>query len=136
MILPKPRIAARPIAFILSPARRDRAAAHPCPEDTMRPPLATLALALAAVASAHAQAPDPNLGRDIAATCANCHGTNGASLGTVPSLAGQPRQEIIARMKDFKAGTRQATIMHQLAKGYTDDQLELAAAFLAAQPAP
>jgi cytochrome c553 len=101
----------------------------------VRTPFAALALALAAVAPAHAQAPDPNLGRNLAATCANCHGTSGASLGTVPSLAGQPRQDIVAKMKDFKAGTRQATIMHQLAKGYTDEQIELAAAYLAAQPA-
>jgi cytochrome c553 len=36
-------------------------------------------------------------------------------------------------MKEFKAGTRPATIMQQLAKGYTDDQIERAAAYFAAQ---
>src|SRR5256885_3102448 len=36
-----------------------------------------------------AQGTDPNLGRNLAAACANCHGTNGASLQGMPSLAGQ-----------------------------------------------
>jgi sulfide dehydrogenase cytochrome subunit len=40
-------------------------------------------------------------------------------------------------MKDFQSGKRPATIMHQQAKGYTDQQLQLIAAYLAAQkPAP
>jgi cytochrome c553 len=101
-------------------------------EDSMRTPFAALAIALAA-ATAYAQAPDPNLGRNVAASCANCHGTDGVSQGTVPSLAGQSSQDIVAKMKEFKAGTRPATIMQQLAKGYTDDQIERAAAYFAAQ---
>jgi sulfide dehydrogenase cytochrome subunit len=34
---------------------------------------------------------------------------------------------------DFKAGKRPATIMHQLAKGYTDEQLADIAGYFAAQ---
>ena len=30
---------------------------------------------------------DPNLGRDVAANCANCHGTDGRSQGIIPALA-------------------------------------------------
>ena len=84
------------------------------------------------------QAQDRNLGRNLAAQCANCHGTNGHSAGGVPSLAGQGRAYLIAQMNAFKNGQRSgpaATIMHQLAKGYTDEQIALMAEFFAAQPA-
>jgi cytochrome c553 len=36
-------------------------------------------------------------------------------------------------MAAFKAGTRSATIMHQLAKGYSDAQIAQIAAYFAAQ---
>jgi sulfide dehydrogenase cytochrome subunit len=73
--------------------------------------------------------PYPNLGRDIAANCVSCHGTGGA----IPALAGRDAQAIVQRMKDFRAGTRPATVMQQLAKGYSDTQIDAAAAYLAAQ---
>jgi cytochrome c553 len=76
---------------------------------------------------------DPNLGRNIAATCANCHGTSGASVGGNEPLAGKPKAEIVQKMQDFKAGRKPATIMHQLAKGFTDAQIEAAAEYFAAQ---
>ena len=34
---------------------------------------------------------------------------------------------------DYKSGELPATIMHQIAKGYTDEQIKLVAAFFAAQ---
>jgi len=87
---------------------------------------------LLAAGSALAQG-NPNLGRDIAATCANCHGTRGVSAGGNEPLAGMPKAEMVQKMQDFKAGRRPATIMHQLAKGYTDAQIEAAAEYFAAQ---
>ncbi len=105
-------------------------------EDTLRHFTVVIGTALVVVAgTAYAQTPDPNLARNIAAGCANCHGTNGVSQGGTPSLAGMPRQELVARMKEYKAGTRPATIMIQLAKGYSDEQIELIAGWFAAQPA-
>jgi sulfide dehydrogenase cytochrome subunit len=77
--------------------------------------------------------PYANLGRDVAANCANCHGTDGRSRGAIPSLAGQDAQVIVQRMKEFRDGRRAATVMQQLAKGYTDAQIEAAAAYFAAQ---
>ena len=82
-----------------------------------------------------AQAQDANLGRNLAATCANCHGTNGQARGDSKPLAGVSAEKIIAAFADFKSGAMPATIMHQISKGYTDDQLKLIAAFFAAQPA-
>ena len=92
-----------------------------------------LAAALAAAAPlAHAQGGD-ELARNLAATCANCHGTGGQARGAVPSLAGQPKADIVQKMNDFRDGKRQATIMHQLAKGYTPQQVDAIAEWFAAQ---
>lgn len=68
-----------------------------------------------------------------ASACANCHGTNGKAVGAAPALAGQPAAELIKKMAAYKAGAVSATIMHQIAKGYTDAQIEAMAAFFAAQ---
>ena len=75
----------------------------------------------------------PNLGRDVAANCASCHGTDGRSRGAIPNLAGMDAATIVQRMKEFRDGRRPATVMQQLAKGYTDAQVEAAAAYFAAQ---
>jgi len=95
---------------------------------------AALVVALGA-AHATAQGSDPNLGRNLAATCANCHGTNGVSVGEVVSLASKPKDEIVRKMQDYKKGTVPGTIMPQLAKGYTDEQIDLVAGWFAAQKA-
>ena len=73
--------------------------------------------------------------KSLAATCANCHGTNGKAVegSSVVSIAGLDKAYTIAQMKAFKAGTRPATIMHQLSKGYSDAQIETLATYFAAQ---
>lgn len=95
--------------------------------------IAALALALSATLPAIAVDTIP-AGPRLAASCAGCHGTNGATQGNaLPPLAGQPQDQLLAALKDFKGGKRPATIMTQLAKGYTDEQLEIIAAYFAAQ---
>jgi cytochrome c553 len=70
----------------------------------------------------------------LAATCAACHGTAGDTKGsTLPRLAGQPQQALSASLHAFKTGKRESTIMTQIAKGYSDEQIELLAAYFAAQ---
>lgn len=93
------------------------------------------AVAMLASVSASAQDAQQLNIRSLAATCANCHGTNGnAGQGSaVVSLAGVPKDYIITQMKAFKDGSRPATIMHQLSKGYSDAQIEQIAAYFAAQ---
>ena len=78
---------------------------------------------------AHAQDADANAraARYLAGNCANCHGTTGMTQGATPSLAGQPKAYIVDQMKAFRDGKRSATIMHQLSKGYSDQQIELIA---------
>ena len=74
-------------------------------------------------------------GRYVAANCANCHGTQGVAKGAMPSLAGQKKDYIVEQMRAFRDGKRPATVMHQLAKGYTDAQIEAVGEFFARQPA-
>ena len=93
---------------------------------------------VAALALLPMAAPVPGQGvssvaRSLAAGCANCHGTNGVSTGEVASLAGRPKDEIARKMHDFKAGRVAGTIMPQLAKGYTDEQIQSLAGWFAAQ---
>ena len=77
---------------------------------------------------------EPSIGARLAATCAACHGTNGDTQGsTLPALAGQPQQALSASLHAFKTGKRESTIMSQIAKGYTDEQIEQLAAWFAAQ---
>jgi cytochrome c553 len=88
------------------------------------------ALALAAL-SAAAQ---DTAGRNLAAPCAICHGTDGRPVTKdVVPLAGLPKEYIVKQLVDFKNGTRPATVMHQLSKGYSDAQIDSIAAWFAAQ---
>lgn len=73
--------------------------------------------------------------RHLAANCANCHGTQGVAKGAMPSLAGQSKSFIVEQMAAFRDGKRPATIMHQIAKGYTPEQVALIAEYFAGQPA-
>lgn len=89
---------------------------------------------VAAIQAAASAAEPGSLGERYASTCASCHGTNGVPLGeVVPKLAGMPKDDIVNTMREFKQGKRDATIMHQIAKGYSDQQIELLAAYFAAQ---
>jgi sulfide dehydrogenase cytochrome subunit len=90
-------------------------------------------LALVTLLVAGAGAAPFDAGRDVAATCAACHGTDGRSRGDVPSLAGRDKGELVAAMRAFRDGQRPSTIMQQLARGYTDAEIEAAAAYLSAR---
>jgi sulfide dehydrogenase cytochrome subunit len=75
-------------------------------------------------------------GQRLAATCANCHGTNGVSAGgAIPGLAGKSKDFIVTQMQEFKTGKRNPTVMQQLAKGYTDQEIALMAVFFSQQSA-
>ena len=104
----------------------------------MKTTVATLLAGLLAAAGlAHAQQPAPpaptfaapNLTpkgvQSMAAACSMCHGMNGkpAASSTVAALAGKPRDEIVQSMAQFKAGSKPATIMHQIARGYSDAEV-------------
>ena len=111
----------------------------------MRSILAGLFLLAGAMAQAQQPAPPapnfaaPNLSpkgvQSMAAACAMCHGTNGkpATGSTVAGLAGRPAPEIVDSMAQFKAGTKPATIMHQIARGYSDAEVAALAEYFSRQ---
>jgi len=106
----------------------------------MRKTLSTTALMLSGLIgltmSGASQAQDIQAQRlynqSLAATCANCHGTNGVSVPgvTVPLINHLPESVMYERLMEYKTGKRTGTIMHQLAKGYTDEQLKTIASVL------
>ena len=83
--------------------------------------------------SAQAQAIDPLQLRDMAAACASCHGDQGRAEVGMVSLAGANKDELLKKMLDYKTGKQPSTIMQQLAKGYSDDQLAAMASYFSAQ---
>jgi cytochrome c553 len=95
----------------------------------MRIALVCAAVFAAAPLAVNAQ----DAGGGLAAACGMCHGTSGHSVGGNEPLAGMPKDELVRKFKEFRSGAKPATVMHQLAKGYTDQQIDLMAAFFAAQ---
>lgn len=71
--------------------------------------------------------------RNLAATCAACHGTNGNSVGAAPMLAGIDKEYFVKQMTDFKSGARKGTVMNKHAKGYYDSDFEKLGSFFASQ---
>ncbi len=73
--------------------------------------------------------------RGLAAACANCHGTEGRAIeaSAVPGLAGMPREYMLRQLTAFRDGSRPATVMHQIARGFSEQQLAQIAAYLAQQ---
>lgn len=65
--------------------------------------------------------------------CFNCHGTEGRVNSAIPSIAGRDKAYLEETLKAYKAGTKQATIMHQLAKGYTDEEIAVLADYFSRQ---
>ena len=85
------------------------------------------------VLALQASAQDANLGRNLAATCTYCHGTDGRSIGGTVALAGMPKERLVQTMNAFKSGARPATVMQQLSKGYTEQQVELIGEYFSKQ---
>lgn len=98
----------------------------------MRFPRTLSALAIASCAALPAQADSVQI-RSMAASCASCHGTNGVALPGMDSLAGKPKSELLKKLMEFKAGTKPSTIMTQLSKGYSDEQLAQLADYFSTQ---
>ena len=91
-------------------------------------------LAAAALAAVPALAQNAQ-GRNLAAGCAICHGTDGHAVkdSGFASLAGLDRSYLVEQMRAFRDGKRPSTVMQQLAKGYSDAQIERIAGWFAAQ---
>src|SRR3989344_3929188 len=55
--------------------------------------------------------------------CFTCHGPDGRSPGSIPSLNGQSADAIVKTMQDFKAGSRPPPVIGRPGKGYSGAQI-------------
>jgi cytochrome subunit of sulfide dehydrogenase len=96
--------------------------------------LAAAVLACTAAVPAAAQGTDRQA-RVWAASCVTCHGTGGlANQAGIPPIAGRDADQLLRTLLEFKNGQRPAaTVMHQHAKGYSDEELRRIAQVFAAQ---
>lgn len=62
-------------------------------------------------------------------SCGGCHPA--ASEGAIPSLAGRGAGEIVADMLAFRDGTRPATVMDRIAKGFSNEETRAIADWIA-----
>ena len=77
---------------------------------------------------------DPQVGSELVATCAGCHGADGNSVvGQWPTLAGQRESYTLAQLIHVQKGERMIESMMGLLDNYSEDQLRDIAAFYAAQ---
>ncbi|MEE8500011.1 MAG: c-type cytochrome [Kiloniellales bacterium] len=68
-------------------------------------------------------------GAVLANTCFSCHGTDGKSVGAMPTIAGKTAGFIAEKLKAFKSGQLEATVMNRIAKGFSDAEIEALAKF-------
>jgi len=66
----------------------------------------------------------------LAATCSGCHRDSPAAADGIPGLNGQTAAEIADKLRAYRQGTLQGTLMNRLARGYTDAEIERLAAAL------
>ena len=94
-----------------------------------------LCMLLASAVQAQTASKEALYVRSLAATCANCHGTDGKVVtgSPVTSLAGLDKTYFVAQMAAFKSGARTATVMHQISKGFNEAQIQALAGYFAAQ---
>lgn len=90
-------------------------------------PLCLLGLAACgqAATSADPAAPDTQLnalshGALLASTCSGCHSEQ---AGAIASLGGYSERMLIEAMQKYKTETDGTTVMHRLARGYSDDDI-------------
>lgn len=98
-------------------------------------PVLSLGLSGLMLAASSAWPADPQAlrTRALAATCAQCHGTDGQAVAgeALVRLAGQPKDYLLTQLLAFRSGQRPATIMHQITRGYSPAQLDEVATYFA-----
>lgn len=86
-----------------------------------------LTLATAALAEDHG----PATGEQLALPCAGCHGADGHSAGNVPPLFGRSKESLLEMMQGYKRDEWFSTIMTRIVKGYSDEELDRMAEYIA-----
>jgi sulfide dehydrogenase cytochrome subunit len=82
--------------------------------------------AMLASVPAMAQAIDE---QTLAEPCAGCHGTDGSSVGSAPTIANLTVDYFVQVMKEYAEGKRASTVMVRIAKGYTEPEFKAMAMY-------
>lgn len=82
-----------------------------------------LLVGVCVISTAWAMEPPPG-----ATTCSGCHG--GEAMATIN---GRSAKYLVSTMEAFRAGDRRATIMNRLVKGFTPEEVQAIAAWIAEQ---
>lgn len=67
----------------------------------------------------------------LAASCSGCHATGGTAISDLSAL---PQATIVERMQVYKNDSDGFTVMHRLARGYTDEEIARIAAYVSDLP--
>lgn len=86
---------------------------------------------LLAGAGLSASADEAARARGLAAGCIGCHGSDGASRGAIPPLAGKSERLLLLALTEYKSGASSGTVMNRIARGYSDEELARLAAWFA-----
>jgi sulfide dehydrogenase cytochrome subunit len=97
-----------------------------------RPLLSAAIVAAALFAGGQAQAQvSPAM---LSEACAGCHGSDGTTNGAAPTISNLTEKYFTQSMMDYKSGSRSATVMGRIAKGYSDDEIKAMAKYFDAKP--
>lgn len=99
----------------------------------LSPRLFSLLLTLLCINIGSAQAAGITQGAMLSNSCAACHGTDGKSPGTIPTIHGKSVTFLSQALKDFRSGKRPSTVMGRHATGYSDEEIQLIADHFAGQ---
>ena len=88
---------------------------------------AWMGLFMLAMGSAAAEAPPG------ASSCSGCHAASAKIETPIPPIRGRDPTEIVAAMHDFRSGARPSTVMALIAKGFSDNEVQAIATWLAGQ---
>lgn len=72
----------------------------------------------------------PGAAANMANNCFTCHGPDGRSPGSIPSLHNQTAATMAATLRAFKSGARPSTVMARHAKGYSDAEIDALANYI------
>jgi sulfide dehydrogenase cytochrome subunit len=70
-------------------------------------------------------------GQILTYTCFSCHGTDGESVGEMPTIAGKSEKFIREKLQAFKSGELQGTVMTRIAMGFSDPEITALAKYFA-----
>ena len=90
-----------------------------------------VALATGLLTAHQVQADEISRATLLSVSCSGCHGTDGKSPGSIPTIGGKSSDFIATALRQFSTGERAGTVMGRHATGYTDEEIQLIADYFA-----